>query len=812
MAHDINNTNHPNEDSFEIKNFLFKVIGKWPLFVISIGLAYGIAFLINRYAKPLYSVSVTLVVNDERKSTAELLISAMDRFSARKNIENEIAILKSYRMAYRTLSKLNFNVAYFSVGRVREIPLYKNPPFYIIQDTANYTVPYEPIYITFINKNQYKIEIEGEYKIKRIMHFGEAFEHPKFNFRVFLSDNIDKKTIIFKKYFFYVLDLNSMAQLYQSRLTVNAAERKGSVLTLTIIDDLPAKAADYLNKLCEEYIKYGLEEKNQVSINTIRFIDSQMSSVHDSLNKAESLMQLFRLQNKIIDISKAGDDIYERMHTIETERAQLEVQMRYLNYIKNYIESKTEVNDIMTPSVMGINDPVLNSLVTELADLYKQRGILEYSVSDKSPSVALVNVKIQKTVEAIKANINSIISTAQLSINNVNERIRNAEDELFQLPLNEQKLLRIKRGFDLNNNIYNFMLQKRADASIAQASNTPDNKILDYARPESAYQIAPKPTSTTSTAIVIGLLIPLALIFAIGFFDNKIRELKEFDKLQKAIIIGAVGHSPGKSDISVYENPKSALAESFRALRTNLQYMLRETDEKVISITSTISGEGKTFCAINLASILAMSNKKVVLMGLDLRKPKIHKVLNLKNDIGISTFLINQSGIDDIIHPTQVPNMYVAVSGPVPPNPSELIETVEMSNLINLLRKKFDYIIIDTPPVAIVTDALLIAPLANCTIFVARQNYSVKDVIKLADDLAIRDEIKHLSVLVNDVSAPSYYGYGYSYRYGYGYGYGYGGYGTYSYSYGQKHGYYGDEEIKLTFKQKLLKVFDFRNG
>jgi capsular exopolysaccharide synthesis family protein len=295
------------------------------------------------------------------------------------------------------------------------------------------------------------------------------------------------------------------------------------------------------------------------------------------------------------------------------------------------------------------------------------------------------------------------------------------------------------------------------------------------------------------------------MIFALSFFDSKIREIKEFDKLQKAVVIGAVGHSVGSNDVSVYENPKSALAESFRALRTNLQYLLREANDKVISITSTISGEGKTFCAINLASILAMSNKKVVLMGLDLRKPKLHKVLNISNEVGISTYLIHKTELEAIIHPTKVPNMFVAVSGPVPPNPSELIETKEMSDLVAQLREQFDYVIIDTPPVAIVTDALLIAPLANCTVFVARQNYSVKDVIKLADDLAHREEIKHLSVLVNDVSAPSYYGY--SYKYGYGYG-GYGGYGAYSYTYGQKHGYYGDEEITLTFKQKLKRVFE----
>lgn len=410
----------------------------------------------------------------------------------------------------------------------------------------------------------------------------------------------------------------------------------------------------------------------------------------------------------------------------------------------------------------------------------------------------MLNLKIQKVVDAIKENVNQSINTTNLNIKDIDARISDEENNLQKLPITERQLLNIQREFDINNDIFTFLLQKRAEAGIAKASNISDNKVIDAARPENAYQISPKRTKNYITAIFIGSIIPLIIIVLAEYFNTRITDLKELEKLKNCNVIGTIGHNDMLSDLPVFENPKSALSESFRSLRTNLQYLLPEKDEKVIMLTSAISGEGKTFCAINLAIILAMSNKKCVLVGLDLRKPKIHKLFNLSNDVGLSTFLINRNTKDEIIKTTNINNLYIVTSGPIPPNPAELLETDKMQVFIEDLKKEFDFIILDTPPITIVTDAFLASKYVNATILVIRQNLSSKNVLYLANDISGKDNLKKLNILVNDIKIPSYYGY--SYKYGYRYGYGYG-YGNSYYNYNQE--YYGDSKQSSTLKDKI---------
>lgn len=792
------------EDNIDIRRFLIKTIANWPLFVISIGIAYAIAYLINRYTEPLYSVNASIMISDDRKSTAEMLIPALDRYYTRINVENEMSILKSYSLTRRTLSELDFILSYSYIGHVRESRLYK--PFFSVElDTLLETLKYQPIYISVLDEDRYLLEIDNQFKIRKVLRFGEPFRHPSFNFIIRLDkENYRKCASITQKMkiAFVVNDLNSLTNQYMNKLNVSTSEKKSTIITLSTFGPVPAQETDFLNKLCEVYLRTGLEEKNRAAINTIKFIDSQLSSISDSLKKAELKLQNFRLTNRILDIAKEGDAIYDKLEKFQSEKVIAELQKRYCLYLKNYIDSKNEYTDIIAPSIVGISEPMLNSLVSEIADLYKQKAVLKFSAQDDNPAISMINLKLQKAVAALKENINEMIITSDLNLKDINERIEKQGGVLEKLPVTERQLINIKRDFDLNNSIFTFLLQKRAEAGIAKASNMPDNKILDEARYENAVQITPKRSKNYLTALFLGGLIPLIIIFITEYFNTKITDLKELERLKKCNVIGTIGHNDKESELPVFEFPKSALAESFRSLRTNLQYLLREKGENTILVTSTISGEGKTFCAMNIAAILAMSNKRVLLIGLDLRKPKIHKLFNLSNDIGLSTYLINRSTKDEIVIPTNINNLFLVNSGPIPPNPAELIETDEMEKLINEYKKEFDYIIIDTPPIAIVTDAILASKFANTSIFVVRHNFSSKDVLYLADELAEKGTMKKLNILVNDVKMPGNYGYSfkYGYRYGYGYRYNYG----YSY-YNYNHEYYGEGEGPRTFKEKIKK-------
>ncbi len=802
MTDSTNQIHH--EDNIDIRRFLIKTISNWPLFVISLGIAYAIAYLINRYAEPLYSVNATVMISDDRKSAAEMLIPSLDRYFSRQNVENEIAILKSYTLTRRTLSELDFIITYFYIGRVRESRLYK--PFINVElDTVLETMKYQPIYISVLDEDRYLLEINSQFQLKKVMKFGEAFRHPNFNFIINLNKENYRKCPIptqKTKIGFIVNDLNALTNQYVNKLSISTSEKKSTVISLSTFGPVAKQEADYLNKLCEVYIRNGLEEKNRTSINTIKFIDSQLSSISDSLKKSELILQNFRLENKFLDFDKEGQAVYDKLSDIQSDKTMAELQLRYCEYLKSYLEKKSEYNDIIVPSVLGIPETVLSSLVGELTDLYSQKAVLKYSAQEDNPAISMLNLKLQKTVAALKENVKEMITTSKISLKDIDERSKSAESELEKLPVTERQLINIQRDFDLNNNIFTFLLQKRAESGIAKASNTPDNKVLDEARFENAVQISPKRSKNYLTAIFLGSLIPLLIIFITEYFNTRITDLKELEKVKNCNVIGTIGHNDKSSELPVFEFPKSALAESFRSLRTNLQYLLREKDEKIILVTSAISGEGKTFCAMNLATILAMSNKKVLLVGLDLRKPKIHKLFNVSNDFGLSTYLINKTTKDEIVVPTNINNLFLVNSGPVPPNPSELIETDEMEKLINEYKNEFDYIVLDTPPIAIVTDAILTSKFANTSIFVIRHNFSSKDVLYLADELAERGTMKKLNILINDVKLPGYYGHSfkYGYRYGYGYRYSYG----YSY-YNYNHEYYGEDENPATLKERIKK-------
>jgi capsular exopolysaccharide synthesis family protein len=532
--------------------------------------------------------------------------------------------------------------------------------------------------------------------------------------------------------------------------------------------------ADYINKLMEVYIRTGLEEKNQTAINTINFIDEQLAMVVDSLNQAESKMQTFKTRSKMMEVSEEGQFLFTKVTDLEKSRAAMEVELRYYEYLQNYLDSKNDFSTVIAPSFIGISEGPLALSLNELVELYKERKTLMLTATTNNPAISVIDEKIQSSIDALRENLSEAVKITNDNMKELSYRMQAIEADMVQLPSTERKLLNIQRNYKLNDQIYNFLLQKRADAAIARASAVADNKILDIARYENSPMITPKISRNRMIGLLLGLLIPVGILFMIEFFNPIITDPNDIKKQTHTPLIGTIGHNTRDSEIPVFANPQSAIAESFRGLRTNLQYFLREKDQKVICITSTISGEGKTFTSINLAAIIAQAGKKTLLVSLDLRKPKIHKVFNMENRIGLSNYLIDKVEYKDIITGTNINNLFVTMAGPVPPNPAELISTPRMEEFIKQASLDFDIIILDTPPMAIVTDAMLLSRFAHANLFVVRANYSSTDVLKLVEELNEKDEIKHLGIVLNDIKFHAFLaGKNYTYKYGYSYGYGY---------------------------------------
>ncbi len=800
-----NNIDNFKEETIDIKKYIFKFLSYWYLFVITVFIAFCIAYLINRYSIPIYSVNSTILVRDKTNTLTSGIESIIEEFGLFKktrkaNVENEIGILQSYYFANKAVKELDFGISYFSIGRINKPERYKNAPFVVNLDTSVGQLVNHPVYITILSKEKYRLEIKNKFNINKVLKFGEQFINKTFNFNITLKDGFDvNDPAIPENYYFLINDFNKLANQYKNKLTITTLTKKGSILNLSLQGYVPQKLVDYLNKITEVYIRAGLEEKNQIAINTVNFIDEQLEEIVDSLQVAEINLQNFRLSSKsIIDISQEGIAIFQKLEKVQAEKTLLNIKTKYYDYLLGYIESKNNFKDVIAPSVMGIDDPLLNSLISQLSQLFAEKGVILYSAKENNPSLNVINLKIQNVREALLENVRNIINATNISLNDVNKRIQKVEKEIQKLPVTERQLINIQRKFNLSDNLYTFLLEKRAEAGIAKASNIADNRIIDLARVDNVALVSPKRSLNYIIALILGLIVPLLFIVLKDFFNNSIVEKKDVEDNTNIPILGSVGHNKKDSDVIVFNNPKSSISESFRSLRTNLQYLLTEDNQRIVSINSIVNEEGKTFCAINLASVIAMLNKKTLLVGMDLRKPKIHKEFNLNNDIGISTYLINKSTIDEIIQPSHINNLYITTSGPIPPNPAELIETEKMKLFFQKVKQDYDYVIVDTPPIAIVTDALLLTKYTDANIFVVRQNYTSKNTLRLLDELYKKENIKNLCILINDVKVPAYYRYGYDYGYGYGY------------TYRDGYGYYDEDKVSLSFVGKIKQLFGFK--
>ena len=454
------------------------------------------------------------------------------------------------------------------------------------------------------------------------------------------------------------------------------------------------------------------------------------------------------------------------------------------------------------PTIVGIEEENINTNVSKLITLSIQRSQLVYSVKGELMYERIDN-EIQSVKKVLLENANSYKNALDYDLNLVNQKIQKLENEISKLPENKQEWLNLSRKYNLSDNIYNTFLQKRSEASIVQAANLSDIKFIDPAKDVGGGLLGPKTGVNYVLAFFMGLIVPLVIVFFIFFISNSIQNIEDIISLTQLPLIGIVGVKHSETNLSVFERPKSALSESFRAIRSSLQFLYKKQNiegTKTLMLTSSVSGEGKTFCSLNIATVFALSEKKTIIVGLDLRKPRIFDDFNIQNDLGAVNYLIGQNKLDEVIQHTHIPYLDVITSGPIPPNPSELILGDSMREMLEELKQKYDYIILDTPPVGLVSDALELVQFCDVTLYIVRQNFTKKEMLTLLNNRHKRGELNNISIIFNGYENKAKYGVGYGYGYGYGYSYGYG-YGS---------GYHEDEEPTGFFAKwhyRLLKLF-----
>jgi tyrosine-protein kinase Etk/Wzc len=773
------------DDNIDLKRYLSLFVSNWYWFVATVFLTFSLAYGINKYSEKVYTVSSTLLIRDDQigkmNSNVESVIPGGDIFKRQQNLINEMGILRSLSLNYMAVKELeDFNITYVGVGRrgIVESRLYRSCPFVVKFDSLQNQSVGTRVDITILSEKEYSIEI-GKY-IDTIP-FGRKFKSKGFDF--IIEPRIPNTNLYQEnnsnKFYFWIEDQENLANGLKSSISVTPIDKDASLVTLSISGYVPEQGADYLNKLMEVYINYGLEIKNETAGKTIKFIDDQLKIISDSLSKSEEKLERFRLANDFFNLSSEGTIFQNKLENVEKVKISFELQLQYYNYLSEYLDTKNTKESIISPTVMGITDQVLLRLVNELSLLQTEKEKLGYNIVVDQPVLGFVNSRISETQAALRENIRISISTLNRSIEEEEGKIIVIENEIKKLPTTERKLIGIQRNFDLNNTVYTYLLEKRAESGIAMASNVSDNRIIDHASQYSTNLIKPKTRMNLMIAIMLGLIIPMVFIFLIDFLNDLVIDKKDIEKKTRVPVIGYISHTDLKSGIPVIEKPGSSFAESFRSVRTAIKFFIKENEKPVIAITSTISSEGKTFISVNLAAIVAMLGKRVLLVGLDLRKPRINRVFKFEDSPGMSTYLNGDCEYDMVIRKTQIENLFYAPSGPIPPNPAELLERERMKLFIEKAKKEFDYIIIDTPPVAIVTDTMLLAPFVDLNLFIVRQRYTSRGTLEIVENLYQQGELKNIALILNDINLSGYYGYGIRYGYSLGYGYYYG------------HNYYG---------------------
>ena len=779
------------EDSsmnFNPVEWLFTFLHYWYLFVIALAIALGLAMLKNRRWIPTYYSQGTIVIKESGTygGSASALMSGFGVDAGYKNVNNQMIMLGSYDLMSRVVDSLPFlNVEYITQGRFKTRQLYRQTPI-LVEATRIDPRAYGLLFqVNFENDGVLRIASTSEdIPLELRTHYGEAVSSALFDITIWPTELMVNSG----KIYFRFRSHESLVDEFMSRLQLSFVTEGSTVLALSLVSETPQRDCEFIDELAKIYLLQNLEQKNEVAENSIRFINEQLDNLQSSLQVSEGAMTDFRQENKFVDVNSYAGQLMGRIAAYDQQAMELRLRETYFDYLIKYIHENIEKDAVIAPTTMGVNEPMLMSLVQQLNDLRIQRGEL----TEKNVYYA----KYTKDIENVKTAIEEIVTSMRASLEiekaDLANRYNEVERSIKQLPQKELQMVAIERNYRIDDNYYTFFLQKRAEAEIQKASNTPDNSIMDKAR-TTAIMNAKAKSKTTSTYLIIGFLIPLVLIILSELLNNKIRSPKDVVKLKMFRLIGTLRHAKNQNPTLVRASPRSSYAEMLRAIRTRIEFVLRRKDKMVICVTSTESGDGKTFLSTNLAALYAMTGKKVLLMDLDLRKPNIHTKLGVENSVGVSNFLIGDCDEEDIYVRNTPFGFDFIRAGTIPPNPGELAHSDKLAETIKKLRDIYDYIIMDTSPIGLVPDAYAIIEQSDMCLYVIRCMQTNKSFCKqtLEQMQEVVENPEKIQIVLSDIptegrhSNGSGYGYGYGGYGGYGYGhFGYGGYGGYGYGYG----------------------------
>lgn len=767
----------------DYKRIGYNALRYWYLVLICPLIGIFGAYLNNRYATSIYSLYASVIILEKGELSGSEILYQSSLSDPFRNYLNEPYILRSRPLIEQVIRKLNFDVAFYRKGSIKSTEEFGLPiKVRLTKQNGSYG---KAVLLTVLDDNTYSLtDIDKSDKAhSQVFHFGDSILFLEHHLIVDRDSLANLKNIFRYEYIVKFLNPASVTGSYVGKLGITWAEKGAGVLNLSTTGANIRKELAFLNELIAAYQENDLRKKNQVADRTIIFIDHQLKVLTDSLRAFDGRLLNFQLMYPNVSVSFSSSmtggaqsgssgNFFDQLTKLDKEKTGLLVRAKYFDYLVAYMKEGKNLDLVVVPSSIGLPEAgdlgiyLKNMIETQL----EIKPLLEKGL-DKNP---LVQNGI-RTIEEIKIKLNEALRviriTDKLKMDVLQREMEETEKKMKVLPVEQQQYISLQRGHSLLENQYLYLMQKKSEAEVARASTSSDIMVVNP--PMAGGAIAPKISQNYAIGTFLGLLFPALVLVALELFNNKVQSKDDLDKILNIPFIGGIGHSDLEENLVVNLRPKSSVAESFRSIRSNLNYFTGGELKKTFLITSSISGEGKTFTSVNLATVFAMSGKRTLIIGADMRKPKIFSDFNLSNHVGLSGYLSNINSFEEVIQATSVENLDLISGGPVPPNPSELLLTSRFDQLMQNALRVYDYIILDTPPVALVSDAFLLSKYVDHTIFVVRQNYTPKGFLKDLQDSFATGKLKNASVMLNDIYK-SGLGYGYGYSHGYGYGYGYG--------------------------------------
>ena len=768
-----------NDELFEIKKFFFRIRNNWLIFTLSTFICILIALAFNRYSSNIYKVSTTVLFDDQQSfsSNAAEAIYSNDLFqkSPKNLIANKIYELSSYPIIFQTLDDLNFDIEYYLVGNIKNSITYDTPFKVIVVNNKNKLLN-RTFKITYVDEKVFNLS-NKKLKINKNFLYGKKINLLGSNLKVvknvdFISKNSEPTACLVK-----FKSLQKLTKKYQTNLKFAQEQKKSSIVKIDLKCLDEKKGVIFLNKLTENFIKNEINKKNLSSQKTILFIDNQLNNMRDSLENIENKVKVFKQNNGLTEISVTAQNLYDKLNIYEKKILSIKNYNEYLSYLSSYLESMVNLDEIKIPPNELNENSLIRKLINDLIDVQFQKSLLVRSGQIKNPAVLQYERASLQIVSNLKENIILSLNNNKQELREVNEQKILIENEINELPKIEKELLEINRIKSINENIYTFLLRKKSEIDISASSNIADTKILESAVFFNKKPIIPNKNQNILLATFLGFIFPLLFFLFFDLFNDKILSRFDIEKLSSIPILGIIGRNNNINNLLSKINPKSMIFEGFRAIRSDLSSLLEEMNGKIVLITSSISGEGKTFFAENLAIVFAKTSNKTLLIGADLRKPKLWKDFKLNNNLGLSNYLSEDIKLEKIINNVKINNLDVITSGPVPKDPAEMLHCEKFTSFINLVKNKYDIIILDTPPVGLVADSISMMKFSDVNLFMIRQSYTNKNLLSFSEDLYKKQRLGEMYLVFNDVKEGSGV-YGYSYG-----NYGYGSYNSYQRGY-----------------------------